>query len=233
MATRNKNGIVTRYFERISWRVLDKYRPIIKDMIRGHAGIYALYKGDRLYYVGLATNMMNRVNHHLKDRHRGKWDRFSVYLTDDAEHIRLLEALLLRVINLQGKGNRVKGRLRGAQDLVRPLKRKLDEFQRDETARLLGGRFVRHRRRAKTRSAKGTMVLAGLVERPLPLRAWHNGVAYRASLRRDGHIRFGRKLYESPSGAAKAAVGRGMAGWHFWHYRDPRGDWVRLRQLKR
>ena len=82
MAASKKNGIVTRYFERVSWKLLEKHRPIIKDMIRGHAGIYALYKRDKLYYVGLATNMMNRVNHHLKDRHKGKWDGFSVYLTE-------------------------------------------------------------------------------------------------------------------------------------------------------
>ena len=231
MAGSSGNGIVTRYFERVSWKLLDKYRPIIKNMIRGHAGIYALYKGDRLYYVGLATNMMNRVNHHLKDRHKGKWDRFSVYLTDDAEHIRLLEALLLRVINLEG--NRVKGRLRGAQDMARILKRKMDEFQRDETAALLGGRFVVHRRRSKTRAATGTLVLARLVERPMPLKAWYKGKEFRASLRRDGHIQFRRTLFESPSGAAKVAAGRGMRGWLFWHFRNSRGEWVALENLKR
>lgn len=231
MTARSKNGIVTSYFERVSWRLLDMYRPIIKEMIRGHAGIYALYKRDRLYYVGLATDMMNRVNHHLKDRHKGKWDRFSVYLTDDAEHIRLLEALLLRVIILEG--NKVKGRLRGAQDMVRTLKRRMDEFQRDETASLLGEQFVRHRRRSKTKSAKGTLVLARLVERPMPLKAWYKGKEYRASLRRDGHIQFRRELFDSPSAAARAATGRGMRGWLFWHYRDSRGEWITLEKLKR
>jgi len=231
MAASKKNGIVTRYFERVSWKLLEKHRPIIKDMIRGHAGIYALYKRDKLYYVGLATNMMNRVNHHLKDRHKGKWDRFSVYLTDDAEHIRLLEALLLRVINLEG--NKVKGRLQGAQDMIRPLKRRMEEFQRDETASLLGGRFVRHRRRSKTRANTGTLVLARLVERPMPLKAWYKGKEFRASLRRDGHIQFKQALFDSPSAAARAAAGRGMRGWLFWHFRDSRGEWVALDNLKR
>ena len=76
--------------------MLDEYRPLLRDLIRGHAGVYALYKQDRLYYVGLASNLMGRVNNHLRDRHKGKWDRFSVYLTTTAAHIRPLEALVLR-----------------------------------------------------------------------------------------------------------------------------------------
>jgi hypothetical protein len=61
---------------------LDEYRDIVRTMIRGKSGVYALYKQDKLYYVGLASNLMTRVNGHLKDRHHGAWDRFSVYLTN-------------------------------------------------------------------------------------------------------------------------------------------------------
>jgi hypothetical protein len=231
MAKRPSNGLVSGYFERISWKVLDKHRPIIKLMIRGHAGVYALYKGEKLYYVGLANNLMSRVNHHLKDRHKAKWDRFSVYLTTDNAHMRPLEALMLRVIN--PAGNKVRGRLRGAQDMVRVLKRKMDEYQRDETAALLGGRFVTHRRRSKARATKGTLVLARLVERPMRLLAWHKGSEHKASLRRDGHISYKGKLYDSPSSVAKVILSRAANGWHFWHCRNNRGEWVRLAELKR
>lgn len=230
MGKRAGNGFVRGYFERVSWKVLDKHRPIVKGMIRGHAGVYALYKGEKLYYVGLASNLMGRVNQHLKDRHQGKWDRFSVYLTTDNAHMRPLEALMLRVVN--PAGNKVQGRLRGAQDMVRSLKRKMEEYQRDETASLLGGRFVKRRRRAKTRSAKGTLVLARLVERPMRLRASYKGVEYTASLRRDGHISYRGKLYDSPSSVGKVVRGRGTNGWWFWRYRNSRGEWVRLAELK-
>src|SRR5690348_392910 len=107
------NAIVRGHMERVSWRVLEKYRDIVVEFIKGHAGVYALYKGEKLYYVGLARNLMNRVKHHLKDRHKGKWDRFSVYITVEDEHIRPLEALTLRIVN--PLGNKVKGGLRGAQ----------------------------------------------------------------------------------------------------------------------
>jgi len=225
------NGFVREYLERVSWKLLEAYRPVIRSMIRGHAGIYALYKGEKLYYVGLATNLMGRVNHHLKDRHEGKWDRFSVYLTTGNELIRPLEALVLRVV--APSGNRVQGRLTGAQDLVRSLKRKMEERTRDEAATLLGGRFARHRRRSKAKGVKGTVVLAGLVEKRLVLRATHKGTRYRASLRRDGQISYKGKLFASPSSVAKVVAGSAVNGWSFWHYRNPKGQWVRLAELKR
>jgi hypothetical protein len=230
MATSKTNSIVRGFFERVSWKVLDKYRPMVKQLIRGHAGVYALYKGDRLYYIGLASNMMPRVNHHLKDRHAGKWDKFSVYLTIEDAHIRPLEALMMRVSN--PPGNRVSGRLRGAEDMGQLLKHKIDEHQRDETASLLGGRFVTHRRRSKTRLTKGTLVLAGLVDRRMRLVANYKGEQYVASLRRDGHISYKGKIYDSPTSAAKVILGRATNGWHFWKYRKGR-NWVKLAELRR
>jgi len=228
--TRSSNVFVREYLERVSWKLLEEHRPIVRRMIRGHAGVYALYKGEKLYYLGLASNLMGRVNHHLKDRHRGKWDRFSVYLTTDDAHIRPLEAMMLRVIN--PAGNRVKGRLRGARDLARVMKRQMEERARDETASLLGGRFVSHRRRSKMRATKGTLVLAGLVERPMRLVATHESKQYKASLRRDGRISYKGKLYNSPSRVACVILGRGTNGWHFWRFRNARGQWVKLATLR-
>jgi RAMA domain-containing protein len=230
-AKKRKNAIVRGYLERVSWRVLEEYRAIVVQFIRGHAGVYALYKGEKLYYVGLARNLMGRVKHHLKDRHKGLWDRFSVYLTIEDEHIRPLESLTLRIVN--PLGNRVKGGLPGAQDLIRPLKRKIDEAQQDKTATLLGGRFVSRRQRSRLRAGTGTLTLKGLVERRIQLRATYKGHSYKATLRRDGHISYKRRLFESPSSLAKVIVGRAANGWQFWRYRNSKGEWVRLAELKR
>ena len=73
--------LVCQQMENIPSKVLEEYQHIIKQYVRKRHGVYALYKGDKLYYVGLATNLRSRLRHHLKDRHRGLWDRFSVYLT--------------------------------------------------------------------------------------------------------------------------------------------------------
>jgi hypothetical protein len=161
--------LVNEYFEQLSWQVLDAYRPIIGEMIKGRAGIYALYKGERLYYVGLANNMIGRGKQHLKDRHERKRDRFSVYLTVTNDHIPPLEALVLRIVNLSG--NRVRGKLRGAKDLFRSLNREMSETDKDRRAMLLGERALRGRRRRKTQAAKGSRPLAGLMSRRVQLKA--------------------------------------------------------------
>ena len=231
MAQKRKNTIVRGYFERVSWKVLDKHRLAVRDLIRGHAGIYALYKNDHLYYVGLAANLMSRVNHHLRDRHKGKWDRFSVYLTIVDEHIRPLEALMIRIA--RPAGNRVQGRLAGASDLARTLAREMSERAKDDVAALIGGSAARRRRRSKAKGIRGSLALANLLERPLRLRAIYKGKEYRASLRRNGQIQFAGKLFGSPNMAARQIVRRPVDGWHFWRYRRGPKEWVSLRQIKR
>ena len=79
MPKQTKPGVVTAYLEHVSGLMLEEpYRAEVAKLIRGHAGVYALYKRDKLYYVGLATNLMPRVKQHLKDRHARKWETFSV-----------------------------------------------------------------------------------------------------------------------------------------------------------
>lgn len=226
-----QNAIVREYLERVSWQVLDQYRPIVRDLIRGHSGVYALYRKEQLYYVGLARNLMGRVAHHLKDRHSKRWDRFSVYLTADNEHIRPLEALLLRIID--PGGNRVKGRLRGARDLNLALNRSVTDADADRRAMLLGGNVARQRRKRKTSKIAGSVALAGLVERPLALVAKFKGVTYRARLRRDGRILFQSRLYATPTAAAKAAIHRAVNGWLFWTIRGPNRSRPPLASLRR
>lgn len=51
-----KSPLLQRYLENISGKVLEEYRLVIRDMIRGRHGVCALYKGGKLYYVGLASN---------------------------------------------------------------------------------------------------------------------------------------------------------------------------------
>lgn len=131
MGTRSADLLVG-FLEQVSWRVLDEYREIIRDLIRRRSGVYALYKQDRLYYIGLASNLMGRVNGHLKDRHRGAWDRFSVYLTTERAHIKPLESLLLRIA--KPAGNRVSGGFGRPINLYRSLHRAMSESDADRRA---------------------------------------------------------------------------------------------------
>jgi hypothetical protein len=200
-------------------------------LIRGRNGIYALYRRDKLYYVGLATSLMGRVKQHLRDQHKKAWDRFSVYLTATDDHMRELESLVVRIV--APPGNQQTGRLKGARDLRKKLNARIRDHDDDRRAMLMGGDAARARRRRKTRRGTGTLLLAGLVERPTELRAKHRGKAFKARLRRDGWIRFAGKLFDNPSAAARAAAGRYKEGWSFWRVRTVGGGWDALRVLKR
>lgn len=227
-----KTGLFTEYLERVSGKLLeDEYRPVIAGMIRGHAGVYALYKGERLYYVGLATNLLGRVGQHLKDRHAKKWDRFSVYLAAADEHIKPLESLLLRIA--LPKGNRVKGGLPRATDQRRNLIRAMREHDAARHAALLGGSLARRRVRKATAQGKGTLVLAGKLQRRIPLRAEYKSMRYTASLRTNGYISIAGELYESPTAAARSITGRNVNGWRFWQYRKPGKGWCALAELRK
>lgn len=92
------HALLLQYLEGVSWRILEEYPDAVRELIRRRAGVYALYRGRKLYYVGLASNLMGRIKNHLKDRHHGSWDKFSVYLTQHHEHMKELESLLLRIV---------------------------------------------------------------------------------------------------------------------------------------
>src|SRR5882762_7202956 len=89
--------LVCQQLENISREALEKYQTIIRNYTRKRNGVYALYKGDKLYYVGLAIDLRRRLKQHLKDKHVDSWDRFSIYITIGDHHIKEMESLLLRI----------------------------------------------------------------------------------------------------------------------------------------
>ena len=228
------DALVTEYIERMSGDILDdRYRPQLAELIRGNSGIYALYKDDTLYYVGLAVDLMRRVDQHLKDRHQGAWNRFSVYLTARDEHLKPLESLLLRVY--RPSGNKQGGRLPNASDRKRALAQAMK--RRDEGLRAIAlGKPARSappraKRNVEDRPAGDREAVLAAMPRPLQLRAVYKGDTYRASLLKDGSVKLGGVRYTSLSAAAVSIVKRSMNGWWFWMCRDSRGKWVRLVDL--
>jgi hypothetical protein len=222
--------LVTEHLEKVSWRVLEDYAPLIKEMIKRRSGIYALYKGQRLYYVGLASNLMGRLKTHLRDRHNGEWDRFSVYLTLHDDHMRELESLLLRIVGPDG--NRQIGKFVNAYNYYADLNKQIREFDADHRAEMLGGWFAERRKRAKGRNAKGKGALKGLVPKRFTLKAWKDDWEYTASLRKDGTIQYDGEVFDTPNAAARSALGKPAGGWRFWHYKNEAGEWVPLMTLK-
>ena len=75
------------------------------------SGIYALYDQHGLYYVGLTTSSLRtRIKKHTRNRHKGKWNRFSWYQIPNLKYTKDMESAILRIVN--PKGNKVKGKLK-------------------------------------------------------------------------------------------------------------------------
>jgi hypothetical protein len=114
-SSRSKTGLVIEHLEGISRSAMNRYPDIITEFARGRSGVYALYKGKDLYYVGLAKNLRSRLHGHIRDRHAEAWDHFNIYLTQGDEHLKELESLVLRIAS--PKGNRISGKFLGSSDL--------------------------------------------------------------------------------------------------------------------
>ena len=241
-----RRGLVLGYLELISSAIFDRYRKEITELVGGKHGIYALYRNKRLYYVGLATDLKNRVNQHLRDRHAGRWNYFSLYLVRSQKFLRDLESLAVGVAF--PRGNRVGSTFGGAPDLKKHLKRKMSEKAMAEIRELMGrtrkedkareaarkAAATRKARQAETKGRARKAPLKGLLKQK-SLRGTYKGRTYYAWVYSSGRIKLKHtgKLYDSPSGAAAAVIGRAVDGWHWWRFKDKNAEWVKLDQLRR
>ena len=229
--------LVGGFLERISVKAFEKYHREITDLVRTQHGVYALYKNDRLYYVGLAVNLRRRIKQHLRDKHAGRWNRFSLYLVRKVDHIKEIESLLLRISD--PAGNRQGGRLRRATNLEGQLRGMMEQCQRAELDEIFS-RDVRTRgatapgrgaRRKKTIGKPG-------VERPLKgivggkrIYGTYKGKEFKALVYHNGRIKFNGQFYDSPSAAGQAARHCKTNGWTFWQLRKD-GELVKLSKLR-
>lgn len=233
---RQSRQLILGHLERISSKIFSDFPKQLTDLVGQQHGIYALYKSDRLHYVGLASNLRRRIKWHLRDRHAGKWDRFSLYLVHKADHIKELESLILRVAD--PTGNAVKGRLRRAEDLTIELQRRVRAVQDVRLEELLGKpKRVRPSRKPKreprTRPRETDPPLLQYTRgKRFRIRGLYKGKAYVASVRSSGRINYKGQLYKTPSGAGDAARSCRTNGWRFWCFRK-RGQWAPLDELRR
>jgi Uri superfamily endonuclease len=103
------------------------FRHRLREIMRGYAGIYALYRGKVLYYVGLTRNLLGRLKRHLKDRHKGKWTDFIIFRIHRVRYLKDIETLIHNLMRL--KGNRVSGRVPRDADINRALRDVLREHE--------------------------------------------------------------------------------------------------------
>lgn len=109
---RKRGRLIIGMSKRLPSNILENpvFRKRLKEIMKGHAGIYALYRKDRLYYVGLTTNLFGRINWHLKDRHAGKWDSFIIFRIHRIQYLKDIETLIVHLAT--PPGNRIKGKIK-------------------------------------------------------------------------------------------------------------------------
>lgn len=79
------------------------YRNRIIKLLEGRPGIYALYNGNKQYYVGKTGDLYWRGETHLeRDQHSGKWDKFKIFIVRDEKYLADLEALILNIYKPPG-----------------------------------------------------------------------------------------------------------------------------------
>lgn len=93
--------LIGSYVENIPREILRKFRPWFEKWFRQEQGVYALYKGNNLYYVGMGR-LPGRIVHHFRDRHKKKWDKFSAYIIRRERYTRELETIISRFARPMG-----------------------------------------------------------------------------------------------------------------------------------
>jgi hypothetical protein len=134
MAKRRKLGsqLVTKHLPEVSRALLEgenkeKFAAFLKEHER--QGLYALYKKNgELYYVGRASDLLQRLSVHRSDLHGKKWDRLAIYIINQKLKLHDVESLLIGVSKPEGNSNR--GKLRN--DLRKDLKAFMKQAALDE-----------------------------------------------------------------------------------------------------
>ncbi|MGD1042488.1 MAG: GIY-YIG nuclease family protein [Sedimentisphaerales bacterium] len=238
MARKKKHktrAIITEHLEKIGANVFDDYSSVITDLIKGRQGIYALYNNERLYYVGLASNLKSRVKAHNRDRHQNKWTHFSLYIIRKEDHVKEIESLVLRIS--RPKGNKVKGKLKKSKNLRPLLKRMLKDEWIIRRGGILGEnekdtRRVEHRKRKIKKTDKRP--LQGYFPQGKVIHANYKGKEYKAWVYSNGRIKVNGEIFDSPSLAGIAITKKKtMNGWRFWKYKDKTGELVYIDKLRK
>ncbi len=234
--SKKSTGLVFGYLERISSNAFDQYSDVITEFIGGKNGIYALYRNQQLYYVGLAVDLRRRIKQHLKDRHAGKWNYFSLYLARSERFLKDLESLAIRVAF--PKGNKVKGKFNGARNLHKLLRRRMKEKADGEITILIGKghtkvakKTAKKKKRKTTSKTKTEIPLKGLLSSKR-IKKTYKGKEYKAWVLPTGRIKYNGQLFNSPSGVATHICKRNVNGWSFWYYRNKNGEWDKLKTLR-
>jgi len=125
-----RGALVKGYAEGLSASLLEKFPDAFKAVVGKKSGIYVLARNKEVYYVGMAKELPGRIKHHLDDRHRRRWDRFSFYRIGKKEYIRDIESMLIRVVD--PSGNKMKGNFGSKKNLSKRLRHEIQDWVNEQ-----------------------------------------------------------------------------------------------------
>jgi hypothetical protein len=92
----HKGSLVEGFIPPISRKFLgvEFLRKEIRNMLEGNVGLYVLYKDKKLYYVGITDrDLFWRLHQHTRDKHKNKWDSFSVFIINRGKYLKDIESM--------------------------------------------------------------------------------------------------------------------------------------------
>ena len=225
--------IFIKKLEKIHTALFNKkrYRPILKEVIAKTPGIYALYDNkNTLYYIGRTDNLLRRLSQHLEDQHSGKWDKFSIYFTQNKTTLKNLEDAFISIARPQGNRSQPKR----IPDIKKIIEKKMIEIDEDQRRSVLSPSSSKWRKNSLSLlSYKSTKQALANKQNPfgraIDLIAHYKGTTYKAKWLSNGTLKYKDQVYKSLSGMGKAVTKNiPCAGKRLWKTQDVNGKLVSI-----
>jgi hypothetical protein len=97
------------------------FRQDFHNEIRGAAGVYILYKGRNVYYVGHSNKLFWALHSKTRNKHKNKWNKFAFFRVNNVRFLKDLKSLLIDAA--LPPGNEVSSRFYRAGDLTRAIQK--------------------------------------------------------------------------------------------------------------
>ena len=119
-----KGSLIQLALTNVKRDAFDVIKRELRDVLRGRAGIYALYRRGKVVRVGLGTKIFGRVKSHAKSKNID-WDTVSLFIIRKIKYLRDVETIVNRIA--QPKDSLLKGRVGDEKLLMRLLKKRVSE----------------------------------------------------------------------------------------------------------
>ena len=126
-----KGALVKGYLEKVDRKAFEYLLKDFRKLLGDSSGIYGLYNKNKLYDVGIAEKLLNRVDAHTRDKHQYRWDKVSFFIIDRHKYSKDIETLILRLLPKAPRGNGNRGKFEAhykLTDELKAIRRKLKEI---------------------------------------------------------------------------------------------------------